>query len=146
MRGRNSVQGGSGIGHRHDAAGYEYVGKSTIAQLTPTGTEITFNADRKFDWFIRANQSRQIHRLQPSVTLTLIGEAVGERIKPAAHMWGWIRLFADAEVPEDGVEQVLDADLPGDAADRAQRQAQIFGAQLRQVGIAGAGQAGGSFL
>lgn len=38
---------------RDDPAGYEYVGKTTIAHLTPTGTEITFSADRRFDWFIR---------------------------------------------------------------------------------------------
>src|SRR5208283_5617359 len=59
----------------------------------------------------------------------------------------WVdSLFADAEVPEDGVEKVFDADLSGDAAEGAQRQAQILGAELRQVGVGGAGEAGGGLL
>jgi hypothetical protein len=49
-------------------------------------------------------------------------------------------------MPEDGVEQVLDADLPGDAAEGAQRQAKVLGAKLRQVGDGGAGEAGGGLL
>ncbi len=41
-------------------------------------------------------------------------------------------LFADAEIGEDHVEQVLDIDPAGDAAEAAPGEAQILGAQLRQ--------------
>ena len=37
-----------------------------------------------------------------------------------------LRLLPDAEIAEDGIEQFLDIDAAGDAADGAQRQAQIF--------------------
>ena len=46
---------------RGNPDGYDYVGKTTVAQLTPAGTEITFQrptspgnrAVMSFDWFIR---------------------------------------------------------------------------------------------
>jgi|GEM_PF-4986536 len=45
------------LGARRDTPeGYEYRGKTTIAQLTPAGTEITFSqrgVSSAFDWFIR---------------------------------------------------------------------------------------------
>ena len=49
--------------------------------------------------------------------------------------------FADAEAREQRVEDVLHADAAGDAAERAQREAQVLGAQFRQVGGLSAGEA-----
>src|SRR3984957_53592 len=46
-----------------------------------------------------------------------------------------------AEIPEHLVEQFLDIDLAGDAADGAQRQAQIFGKEFRVIGRRGKGMA-----
>ena len=40
------------------------------------------------------------------------------------------RLFPDAEIAEDHVEQILDVDRAGDAAEVAQGQTEIFGAEL----------------
>lgn len=47
--------------HRDNPDGYDYWGKTTVAQLTPAGTEITFQRPTNpgnrvvmsFDWFIR---------------------------------------------------------------------------------------------
>src|ERR1700738_2053714 len=43
-------------------------------------------------------------------------------------------LLTDAEIAEDHVEQVFDIDGAGDAAEAAQRKAQVFRAQLGQCG------------
>ena len=42
--------------------------------------------------------------------------------------------FSDTELTEDAIEDVLDADPPGDPAERARRQAQVLG-QQGQLGI-----------
>jgi len=44
------------------------------------------------------------------------------------------RLFPDAEIAEDHVEQILDLDGTGDMAEAAQCQAQVFRAQLGEHG------------
>ena len=41
------------------------------------------------------------------------------------------RLFSDAEIPENDIQNVLDIDPSGQAAQGAGGQAQIFGHQLR---------------
>jgi hypothetical protein len=42
------------------------------------------------------------------------------------------RLLPDAEIAEDYVEQIFDVDNAGDAAEAAQGEAEIFGAQFGQ--------------
>ena len=39
------------------------------------------------------------------------------------------QLFPDAEIPEDHVQDVLDVDLTGEAAERAAGQPELFGHQ-----------------
>ena len=41
-------------------------------------------------------------------------------------------LLPDAKVAEDHIEQIFDTDRSGDAAEAAQRETKIFGAQFRQ--------------
>ena len=45
------------------------------------------------------------------------------------------RLFPDAEVAEDDIEKVFDVDGAGDAAEAAQGETKIFGAQFRERSV-----------
>ena len=76
------------------------------------------------------------------MTWIVIPAAAGMAILGASQ----VVLFADAEAGEDGVEDVLHADRPGDAAEGTQREAQILGAKFWQVGLACRSEAGGGFL
>src|SRR5258707_15861817 len=45
--------------------------------------------------------------------------------------------LADAELPEDHIEHVLDVDPPGDAAERTRGKTHVLGDQLGQRGAGG---------
>src|SRR5262245_8883798 len=53
------------------------------------------------------------------------------------------RLLAEAEICKDDVEQILDIDAAGDAAEAAPGEPQILGAQLRQRCVQRTAQRGG---
>ena len=55
-------------------------------------------------------------------------------------------LLADAEVAEDDVEEILDADGACDAAETAEGQTQVFGSQFGQRRCKRAAQCRGGFL
>jgi hypothetical protein len=54
--------------------------------------------------------------------------------------------FADAEAGEQRVEDILDTDAAGDAAERTQGEAKVLCAELRQFGNLSGGEASGGFL
>src|SRR5215471_7200436 len=57
-----------------------------------------------------------------------------------------VMLLADAEIAKDDVEQIFDINDAGDAPEAAQREAEIFGAQLGKPGVERALQRGCRFF